>query len=130
MVDVFGTLGPSCRDEKVLSEMFREGMTGIRINLSHIMLKDCLEDLDKVKRAASANGVSPRILIDMQGPELRIGKMAEPLDLWEGENVCLTIRAKGMWFRTSADHSTGIVERAFSASHCNCFSPMPYLTAQ
>ncbi|WP_022764625.1 pyruvate kinase [Butyrivibrio sp. XPD2006] len=85
MVDVFGTLGPSCRDEKVLSEMFREGMTGIRINLSHIMLKDCLEDLDKVKRAASANGVSPRILIDMQGPELRIGKLAKPLGLKDGD---------------------------------------------
>ena len=88
MVDVFGTLGPSCRDEKVLSEMFREGMSGIRINLSHIMLKDCLEDLESVKRAASANGLSPKILIDMQGPELRIGELPAPMLLKEGDILC------------------------------------------
>ena len=69
--------------------MFGEGMTGIRINLSHIMLKDCLEDLEKVKRAASARGISPRILIDMQGPELRIGNLDLPMSLREGDTLIL-----------------------------------------
>ena len=89
MIDVFGTLGPGCRDEATLSEMFAEGMTGIRINLSHVMLIDCLDDLDKVKRAASTNGIVPRILIDMQGPELRIGKLDEPISLNEGDELML-----------------------------------------
>lgn len=64
-------------------------MTGIRINLSHVMLNDCLEDLDKVKRAASANGIIPRILIDMQGPELRIGRLDEPVFLKENDELML-----------------------------------------
>ena len=89
MTDVFGTLGPSCRDEEILSEMFAEGMTGIRINLSHVMLTDCLEDIDKVKRAASANGIVPKILIDMQGPELRIGKLDAPISLSENDELLL-----------------------------------------
>ena len=89
MIDVFGTLGPSCRDEQVLSSMFAEGMTGIRINLSHVMLKDCLEDLDKVKRAAAVNGIVPKILIDMQGPELRIGKLDAPISLNDGDELVL-----------------------------------------
>ena len=89
MIDVFGTLGPSCRDEEVLSVMFAEGMTGIRINLSHVMLKDCLEDLDKVKRAAANNKIVPKILIDMQGPELRIGKLDVPISLNEGDELVL-----------------------------------------
>ena len=89
MIDVFGTLGPSCRDEQVLSSMFAEGMTGIRINLSHVMLKDCLEDLDKVKRAAAKSGIVPKILIDMQGPELRIGKQDAPISLKEGDVLIL-----------------------------------------
>ena len=89
MTDVFGTLGPSCRDEEILSEMFAEGMTGIRINLSHVMLTDCLEDIDKVKRAASANGIVPKILIDMQGPELRIGKLDAPIILSESDELIL-----------------------------------------
>ena len=89
MIDVFGTLGPSCRDEQVLSSMFTEGMTGIRINLSHVMLKDCLEDLDKVKRAAAKSGIVPKILIDMQGPELRIGKLDAPITLNDGDELVL-----------------------------------------
>ncbi len=89
MIDVFGTLGPSCRDEQVLSSMFAEGMTGIRINLSHVMLKDCLEDLDKVKRAAAKSGIVPKILIDMQGPELRIGKLDAPISLNDGDELVL-----------------------------------------
>ncbi|MCR5402919.1 MAG: pyruvate kinase [Butyrivibrio sp.] len=88
-MDVFGTLGPSCRDEQVLSSMFAEGMTGIRINLSHVMLKDCLEDLDKVKRAAAKSGIVPKILIDMQGPELRIGKLNAPISLNDGDELVL-----------------------------------------
>ena len=89
MIDVFGTLGPSCRDEQVLSSMFAEGMTGIRINLSHVMLKDCLEDLDKVKRAAAKSGIVPKILIDMQGPELRIGKLDAPISLNDDDELIL-----------------------------------------
>ena len=89
MIDVFGTLGPSCRDEQVLSSMFAEGMTGIRINLSHVMLKDCLEDLDKVKRAAAKSGIVPKILIDMQGLELRIGKLDAPISLNDDDELIL-----------------------------------------
>ena len=84
MIDIFGTLGPSCDDKSTLSAMFAEGMTGIRINLSHVMLKECLESIDRIKAAARENGVEPKILIDMQGPEIRIGDI-ERLELREGD---------------------------------------------
>lgn len=103
MIDVFGTLGPSCRDEQVLSSMFAEGMTGIRINLSHVMLKDCLEDLDKVKRAAAKSGIVPKILIDMQGPELRIGKLDAPISLNDGDELVLEPTVPG-----KTDAHTGV----------------------
>ncbi len=90
MVDIFGTLGPSCDEEEVLKAMFKEGMTGIRINLSHVMLADCKESIRRIQRAAKAIGITPSILIDMQGPELRIGDLKEPLELEEG--VILHIR--------------------------------------
>lgn len=82
MIDIFGTLGPGCDDRSTLSAMFAEGMTGIRINLSHVMLKECLESIDKIKAAAKENGIEPKILIDMQGPEIRIGDI-ERLELRE-----------------------------------------------
>nr|WP_292202659.1 pyruvate kinase [Butyrivibrio sp.] len=87
MIDIFGTLGPACDSEAVLSEMFSNGMTGIRVNLSHVMLSDCAASIDRVKRAAKENGVSPKILIDMQGPELRIGRFEGKMDFKAGETI-------------------------------------------
>ncbi len=85
--DVFGTLGPGCSDEDIMAEMFAQGMTGIRINLSHVMLSDCAYGIDRIKRAAERAGIVPKILIDMQGPELRIGNLQEPVVLSEGDHV-------------------------------------------
>ena len=89
MVDIFGTLGPACDDEKVLSRMFAAGMTGIRINLSHVMLSDCTAGIERIRNAAKENGIMPKILIDMQGPELRIGKFDGAKELDSGDMLKL-----------------------------------------
>lgn len=85
MIDVFGTLGPSCEKMDVLEQMFSEGMTGIRINLSHVMLKDYAEKIETVRKAADKAGKSSKILIDMQGPEIRIGVLESPMTLREND---------------------------------------------
>ncbi len=89
MTDVFGTLGPSCENTEILANMFKEGMTGIRINLSHVMLEDCRESIERIKEAAEVSNIKPKILIDMQGPELRIGKLDEILEIREGDILWL-----------------------------------------
>lgn len=83
-VRIYGTLGPSCRDEDTLARMFREGMTGIRLNLSHTTLEEATGLIDTYHRAAAACGIAPELLVDMQGPELRIGALGAPLRLEEG----------------------------------------------
>ncbi|MBR4668477.1 MAG: pyruvate kinase [Butyrivibrio sp.] len=87
MIDVYGTLGPACSNEDILFEMFSLGMTGIRINLSHVMLRDCANSIEVIKRAAGRAGNLPKILIDMQGPELRIGDIEKPIELSEGDTI-------------------------------------------
>ena len=89
MIDVFGTLGPACDHETILGEMFAAGMTGIRINLSHVMLEYCTDSIERIHNAAKENGIIPKILIDMQGPELRIGRFKEEIYLQEGEETIL-----------------------------------------
>ena len=39
-IEFYGTLGSACESEKTLEEMFRTGMTGVRVNLSHQDLED------------------------------------------------------------------------------------------
>lgn len=87
MIDILGTIGPSCKDKETLTEMFRAGMTGIRLNLSHTMLSDNEDVIDMVRQAAEAVGVKPKILVDLQGPELRIGELEPKLNLNVGDEV-------------------------------------------
>ncbi len=84
-VRIYGTLGPACRDRETLREMFREGMDGIRLNLSHTTLEEAAGMIGACRSAAEACGVRPQLLIDMQGPELRIGALSAPLPLAAGE---------------------------------------------
>lgn len=86
-MNIYGTLGPACQSEAVLKKMFEYGMTGIRLNLSHTTLHDAAESIETMHRAAASTGIKPELLIDMQGPELRIGPLKSPIRLREGENI-------------------------------------------
>lgn len=83
-MDFYGTLGPSCQEEPILFEMFQEGMTGLRLNLSHKPLTACGDWIRQMQLAAEQAGVKAQLLIDLQGPELRVGQFAETLCLQEG----------------------------------------------
>ena len=92
-IEVYGTFGPACKSQEILEEMIQCGMTGMRLNLSHTTLEKSKEYLDNYKDAAQKYGVIPQILIDMQGPELRIGAMEETqVDL--GEKICFVCEDK------------------------------------
>lgn len=89
MPKIYGTLGPSCWEVETLCEMFDAGMTGVRLNLSHITLHDAAQEIENLHRAAGRCGISADLLIDMQGPELRIGALEAPITLEEGQEVTL-----------------------------------------
>ena len=74
---IFGTFGPACASEEVLKKMIAAGMTGMRLNLSHTTLENSAYDIECYQNAAKTYGVNPQILIDMRGPELRVGRMKE-----------------------------------------------------
>lgn len=86
-VRIYGTLGPACRDAEILKQMFKEGMDGVRLNLSHTSLEEASALIENLHRAARECGVSPELLIDMQGPEIRIGYLKAPVMLAEGSMV-------------------------------------------
>ena len=88
-MDFYATLGPSCATREVLLQMFRQGMTGVRLNLSHVGLAGCAPMLEEFHAAARAAGVTPKLVIDLQGPEERVGRLEEPLLLKENQTVRL-----------------------------------------
>lgn len=89
MIDIYGTLGPKCSDKDTLSAMFQAGMTGVRLNLSHVTLRHSADLIENLHAAAAENSKTAQLLIDMQGPELRIGELITPILLKEGEKTTL-----------------------------------------
>ena len=73
-MDFYGTIGPACGQLETLQRMVEAGMTGIRMNLSHGPLTAHADWLAMIRAA----GIR-QLLIDLQGPELRIGTLAEAL---------------------------------------------------
>jgi len=89
-MEFYGTLGSACDTPETLSALFAAGMTGARLNLSHTGLADCAGLLKEVYwPAAKAAGVDAHLIVDLQGPELRVGKLAENVIFEEGKNVIL-----------------------------------------
>lgn len=86
---LYATLGPACAEEETLRAMVREGMAGMRLNMSHGTLEEMKPWVDTMHAAFSKEGIKPEVLIDLQGPELRIGKMTKAAELSEGGTVTL-----------------------------------------
>ena len=88
-MNFYGTLGMACAEEETLYQMFRAGMTGARLNLSHTNLKESGGLLNCFRAAAERAAVEANLVLDLRGPELRVGKLAEPAVLTEGTDVTL-----------------------------------------
>lgn len=92
--EIFGTFGPACSSEEKLKKMIEVGMTGMRLNLSHTTLADSENYIRNYKSAAVQMGTNAQILIDLQGPELRVGNLASPMTLREDNQVKLCTKEK------------------------------------
>ena len=91
MIECYGTLGPACVQPEVLEKMLRAGMCGVRLNLSHLSLSEAAPEIRALRQAEANTGLRCKLLVDMQGPELRIGALREPLELREGEEISLDL---------------------------------------
>lgn len=85
----YATLGPSCCDTAALSALLRRGVTGFRLNLSHTPLAARTDWIDALHEAERRTGLRAQLMIDLRGPEVRIGDMPAPLPLAEGAAVTL-----------------------------------------
>ncbi len=96
MIELFGTLGPACADREIIAEMLKQGMHGMRLNLSHGSLENSGKMLEEYRAAQEMCGITAELLIDMQGPELRVNKPSEPLEMKRGDRIMLSCSDRGI----------------------------------
>ena len=88
-MEYYATLGPACHGTELLEAMIRRGMTGVRLNLSHSDLGSCGTWIACLREAERRSGRPMEFLIDLCGPELRIGNLAVGKELQKGDAFLL-----------------------------------------
>lgn len=90
-MEYYATLGKPCAQRDIMDQLFQAGMTGIRVNLSHTSLSKCAPLLDGVywPSARQAGREKAHLILDLQGPELRVGELPRPVMLRENDEVLL-----------------------------------------
>jgi pyruvate kinase len=83
------TLGPASSEPLTLLELVRAGMDVARINMSHGNRDRHRALVEDVRAAAEAAGRSIPILMDLQGPKIRVGDLEAPMDLAPGQKIVL-----------------------------------------
>src|SRR5438128_12343408 len=94
---IVATLGPSSGERTIIADLFRAGADVFRINMSHTSHGRMRELVSLIRAVEFEYGRPIGILVDLQGPKLRIGT-------FEGGSVML---AKGDTFVLDADPAAG-----------------------
>jgi pyruvate kinase len=72
-VRVLATLGPASRSPMMIEKLYRSGADAFRINMSHGTQEDRAELIAAIRTIEKKVGRPMTILVDLQGPKLRIG---------------------------------------------------------
>ena len=76
-VKILATLGPASADRAMLAKLFEAGVDLFRINMSHAT-HDAMRERIRMIRSLEADFGRPiGILVDLQGPKLRVGAFAD-----------------------------------------------------
>jgi pyruvate kinase len=84
---IVATIGPSSESPEMLARLFALGVDVVRINSSHGTSEVRAQWMDRVREVARAEGRHIALLVDLQGPRIRVGALDVPRTLVEGSTV-------------------------------------------
>ncbi len=87
---IVATLGPSTDDPKMLDKIIEAGVDVVRVNFSHGTPEEHEERIERVRNRARAHGRQVGVLVDLQGPKIRIDCFENgEVELKEGQTFIL-----------------------------------------
>ena len=85
------TMGPAVESPEKVAELIAAGMNMARLNLSHGGYDEHQNRLDLVRAAAKSAGLPVAILVDLQGPKIRLARFKDgPHELLRGDIFTIT----------------------------------------
>ncbi len=74
---IVATVGPASRDPDCLAELVRSGVDVFRLNMAHGTPEQQQEHVDAIRRVSEAMDQPIAILVDLAGPKIRLGELAD-----------------------------------------------------
>ena len=88
---IVATIGPASQDEKTIGRLIKLGMNVARLNLSHGSHEEHTRVFNRLRKVSKEVGRPICILLDLQGPKIRIGKLPnDEIVLITGQSITLT----------------------------------------
>jgi pyruvate kinase len=92
---IVATLGPASNDAATLQRMIEAGLDVVRLNFSHGTAKEHRERVELVRSLARRAGHTVGVLVDLQGPKIRIGRFQDgKITLVVGDRFILDAECK------------------------------------
>ena len=92
---IVATIGPATASSEMLEQLLLAGMNVVRINASHGNIDNHKVIIDNIRGLDKTLGSNTSILIDLQGPKLRVGELKHHfVTLKEGAEVAFRVGAE------------------------------------
>ena len=106
MTKIIATIGPSSESEDLIRKLILSGVNIFRFNLKHNTKEWHIERINRVNKVAEELNLIIGILVDLQGPEVRI-------ETFEGKDVDIKVNEKLVFCNDFGNTEAGEKEASF-----------------
>jgi len=91
---IVATLGPATGADERIAALIDAGVNVVRVNASHGTAEVRGRWIAAVRRLAEERGVPVAVLVDLQGPRIRVGALKAPRELVAGQEIVFVPEAE------------------------------------
>jgi pyruvate kinase len=92
-VKIIATAGPATDSFESVFKLIKAGANGIRLNFSHGTHEEHAQRIKWIRRAAKVYGKPVAIILDLQGPKVRLGDFDGVINVKRGSGLSFSYNA-------------------------------------
>lgn len=91
---IVATIGPAVDNEQAICELIKAGANVFRLNTSHGTMEDHRAKFKMIRKASDKLNTYSAIMVDLQGPKIRVGNLKSEIELKNGQKVVFEHKAE------------------------------------
>lgn len=86
---IVATIGPATSSDEQIADLIKAGARIFRMNTSHETQEVHQERISAIRKISKDLKVNTAVLVDLQGPKIRVGNLIDPIMLENGQTIKL-----------------------------------------